>query len=157
MAAGEITISRKLITMGVGINEDAFHCCPSLAGKNFRHAMRRLAKRNACHTAERTQIVEVIAHAQYAALVVHVPLKSLFNTGFRQCPQKYLPRSGTHAVGDRHQLVSACLPGLKYFVIQSWMAACISDRCPSKKWSPPSTITISLGSGAESKTFLRLS
>src|SRR5947209_8623460 len=105
----------------------------------------------------RVQIVQIVAYAQYAALIAHMTVEGLFNAGFRERVQKDLPRGGAHAVFNRHQLASACLPGLKNFLIQLWMAACISARCPSKKCPAPSMITSSFGSGDSSTTFLMFS
>src|SRR5438270_4597763 len=105
----------------------------------------------------RVQIVQIVTDAQHAALIAHMTVEGLFNAGFSQRVQKDLPRGGAHAVFNRHQLASACLPGLKNFLIQLWMAACISARCPSKKWPVFSTTTSSLGSGDSSTTFLMFS
>jgi hypothetical protein len=98
MATGKIAVSGKLVGMPVGINDNPFHGRAQLARQNFRHTMRRFAKRNRHYTAVRFEVIQVIAHAQHAALVMHLAVKSFFNAGFGESVKKDLARRGAHAV-----------------------------------------------------------
>ena len=83
MSTGKVAVSGKLVSVLVGINDDAFNRCPHLARENLSHPMRCFTERNRRYAAVGFEVIQVIAHAQHATLVVHLAIKSLFNAGFR--------------------------------------------------------------------------
>src|SRR5262249_29027987 len=155
MAPRKVAVTRELRRLRAGIGDDALHGRPNLLRQALGHAMAGLAEGNSQYARIRLQVVEIVANAQHAALIVHVPRESPLDAGFVQRVRKDFSRHGAHVDFGRHQPASTCRPAAKCRAVQSRMAACISGRWPSKKWSAPSTMTSSFGSGANSTSRIK--
>src|SRR5262245_8366458 len=156
MSPGKVAIAGKLLRWRIGIGNDALYRRTNLACQTFRHAVPGFAESHGQHTRIGAQLVEIIAHAQHAAFVLDMAAEGLFNARLGQSAREDLASHGTHLCAVRHQLASTCSCARKNLAVQLRMAVCISARWPSKKWSPPSTITNSFGAGAISTNFSRL-
>src|SRR5215831_17466461 len=106
MAAGEVSVSSKLLGRRVGIGDDASQQRPRLPSQAFRHAVAGLAKRDHQHARVISQVVKIIADSEDAALVVEMLLEGMLDARFAQSFEENSARQLACSLSVRHQWAS---------------------------------------------------